>query len=57
MQESMKISGFEEISAIVEDYKTEIAQIGMSDYKKDCAAINAFSKIVNCIEILKKLDG
>ena len=57
MQESMKISGFEEITAIVEDYKTEIAQIGMSDYKKDCAAINAFSKIVNCIETLKKFDG
>lgn len=56
MQESMKISGFEEISAIVEDYKTEIAQIGMTDYKKDGAAINAFFKIVDCVETLKKLD-
>ena len=56
MRESMKISGFEEISAIVEDYKTEIAQIGMTDYKKDGAAINAFFKIVDCVETLKKLD-
>lgn len=56
MRESMKISGFDEISGIVEDYKTEIAQFGITDYKKDCAAVNALLKIVDCIETLKQLD-
>ena len=44
----------EEIRRIINDYKEEISEPGMSDYHKEQAKIHAFDDILKMIELIDK---
>lgn len=46
-----------EIRRIIKEYKEEIADPGMSDYRKERAKIDAFDEIVEEVECIDKIKA
>lgn len=58
MTETQKLIAIDDVLKIIKEYKDEIEQSGISEYKRESAKIHAFERIIENIDLIEQMsDG